>query len=191
MWRNWWLIIYNHLHLSVREIKKEDLDPLIRYWLESSDAHHAGMGVDVSKIPDEKTWRIMLSKQLGQSYEEKQSYCIIWEVDGKPVGHSNLNPVVFGEEGFMHLHLWDAAVRKKGMGIELVKMTLPYFFNNMKLKKICCEPYALNQAPNKTLAKLSFDFIKEYTAIPGWLAFEQPIRRWELSLEKFKMVNLT
>ena len=131
----------------------------------------------------------MLSRQLSQPYKEKQAYCIIWEVDGKPVGHSNLNPVIFGEEGFIHLHLWSSDVRKKGMGIELLKMTLPRFFNNMKLKKICCEPYALNPAPNKVMAKLGFDFVKEYTTTPGWISFEQPVKRWELSLEKFQKIN--
>jgi RimJ/RimL family protein N-acetyltransferase len=174
--------------LSVREIEKPDLDPLIRYWLESSAEHHAGMGVDVSKIPDEKAWRIMLLKQISQPYQEKQGYCMIWEVDGKPIGHCNLNPVVYGEEGFIHLHLWNGEGRKKGMGTELVKMTIPHFFNTMKLKKINCEPYALNPAPNKTLPKLGFDFVKEYTTIPGWIGFEQPVKRWELTLEKFNLL---
>ncbi len=176
--------------LSVREIEKSDIELLVRYWLESDEAHHAGMGVDPAKIPDEKAWRLMLSKQLNQPYKEKLSYCIIWEVDGKPMGHCNINPVVFGEEAFIHLHLWKSDIRKKGIGTELVKMTLPYFFNNMQLKKIYCEPYALNPAPNKTLPKLGFEFVKEYTTIPGAINFEQPVRRWELSLEKFKQMNL-
>ena len=176
--------------LSVREIQKSDIDLLVSYWLESDEAHHAGMGVDPTKIPDEKTWRLMLSKQLNQPYKEKLSYCIIWEVDGKAMGHCNINPVVFGEEAFIHLHLWKSDVRKKGIGTELVKMTLPYFFNNMQLKKIYCEPYALNPAPNNTLPKLGFEFVKEYTTIPGAINFEQPVRRWELSLEKFQKMNL-
>ncbi|HTA28729.1 MAG TPA: GNAT family protein [Bacteroidia bacterium] len=178
------------MQLSVREIEKSDIDSLVKYWLESDEAHHAGMGVDPAKIPDEKAWRLMLSKQLNQAYKEKQSYCIIWEVDGKAMGHCNINPVVFGEEAFIHLHLWKSDIRKKGIGTELVKMTLPYFFNNMQLKKIYCEPYALNPAPNRTLPKLGFEFVKEYVTVPGSLNFEQPVRRWELSLEKFEEMNL-
>jgi RimJ/RimL family protein N-acetyltransferase len=175
--------------LSVRQIQKDDIDLLIRYWLESSEAHLRGMGVDMAKMPDEKAWRIMLAKQLTQSYKEKQSYCIIWLVDGKPTGHSNINNIIFGEEAFIHLHLWDSTIRKKGMGTELVKLTLPYFFKNMQLKKIYCEPYALNPAPNKTLEKLGFNFVKEYITVPGWLNFEQLVKRWELSLEKFEKMN--
>jgi len=76
--------------LSVREIQKEDIDLILTYWLKSDSAFLVGMGVDLDKLPDEKDFRIMLSQQLRQSYEEKQSYCIIWQFDGKPVGHSSI-----------------------------------------------------------------------------------------------------
>ena len=177
--------------LSVREIQKEDIDFLVNYWLKSDDAFLVGMGVDLAKIPGEDNLRKMLSQQLTQTYEEKQSYCIIWQLNDKPIGHSNINKIIFGEEAYMHLHLWNSDVRKKGMGTELVKMTLPYFFKNMKLKKLYCEPYALNPAPNKTLEKVGFDFVKEHITIPGYLNFEQPVKLWELSLEKFKKLNLS
>jgi RimJ/RimL family protein N-acetyltransferase len=178
------------MHLSVREIQKKDIDLLVRYWLESDATHHAGMGVDITKLPDEKAWRMMLSQQLSQAYEKKQSYCIIWQIDDKPIGHSNINKIIFEQEAYMHLHVWDASIRQKGIGTNLVKLALPYFFKNMKLQKLYCEPYALNLAPNKTLEKIGFDFVKEYVTIPGTLNFEQPVKRWVLSLEKFNAMNL-
>ena len=176
--------------LSVREIQKSDIDLLINYWVHSGAEHMARMGVDMAKMPDEKAWRILLSKQLSQPYEQKQSYCIIWQLDGKPIGHSNVSRVVFGEEAYMHLHLWNPDSRKKGIGSELVKLTIPYFFKNMKLKKLFCEPYALNPPPNRTLEKLGFDFVKEHITTPGYLNFEQPVKFWELSLEKFNKMKL-
>jgi RimJ/RimL family protein N-acetyltransferase len=150
-----------------------------------------GMGVDLAKIPNEEDLRKMLSAQLTQPYEEKQSYCIIWQLDDKPIGHSNINKIIFGEEAHMHLHLWKPDLRKKGMGTELVKLTIPYFFKNMKLKKLYCEPYALNPAPNKTLEKIGFDFVKEHITIPGYLNFEQPVKLWVMSLEKFNSLYLS
>ncbi len=172
--------------LSVREIQASDIDAIIRYWLESDGAFLQGMGVDLKKMPGRSEWETMLSQQLSQSYEEKKSYCMIWQVDNEPVGHSNVNKIVFGEEAYMHLHLWAAAVRRKGIGTELVKMTLPWFFEKMQLKKLYCEPYSLNHAPNKTLEKVGFEFVKTYTTIPGWLNFEQPVNLWELSYERYK-----
>jgi hypothetical protein len=32
---------------------------------------------------------------------------------------------------------------------------------------------------------VGFEFIKEYITIPGFLNFEQPVRLWQLTLERF------
>jgi ribosomal-protein-alanine N-acetyltransferase len=89
----------------------------------------------------------------------------------------------------MHLHLWNNASRKKGNGTAFVKLTLPYYFENLQLKKLCCEPYALNTAPNKTLKKVGFTFIKKYTTIPGILNFEQEVNLWEMTKEQFEKLK--
>ena len=147
------------------------------------------MGVDLSKMPTREEWKEMLNEQISQSYEEKKSYCITWLLNGEPAGHSNVNRIIFGEEAYMHLHIWKPGNKTKGLGLQFVKMTLPFFFQNMKLKKICCEPYALNPAPNKTMENLGFEFIKEYVTVPGFINFEQPVKHWELTLQKFRQLN--
>jgi ribosomal-protein-alanine N-acetyltransferase len=177
--------------LSVREIQEADIDLIANYWLCSEPSFLKAMGVDLAKLPSRDQLSQHLLSQINTPIEEKRSYCIIWEVGGKPVGHCNTNPTVFGEEAYMHLHLWQGAARQRGIGTALVKMTLPYFFQNLKLKKLLCEPYALNVAPNKTLMKIGFNFIKEYTTIPGSLNFEQSVRRWELTCDKYQKMQLT
>ena len=177
------------IKLSIREIEERDIEPLLDYWYTASDEFLIGMGVDVSKILKRDEFRKMLLEQLTQSYTEKQSYCIIWQADGKAIGHSNVGKIVFGEEAYMHLHMWKSDARKKGLGTELVKMTLPYYFKNLALKMLYCEPYALNPAPNKTLGKVGFKFVKNYITTPGWVNYEQPVNRWELSYEDFKKIK--
>lgn len=171
--------------LSVRELTSADVDHITDYWLSADKDYLLGMGALIEKIPPRAYWQTMLGEQLAQPYPEKKSYAIIWLIDGIPVGHCNVNNIEFGEQANMHLHMWQGTNRKKGAGAELVKMTLPYFFNKLELKKVICEPYALNEAPNKTLAKLGFDFVKEYLTTPGYLNFEQPTKQWEMSREKF------
>src|SRR5258705_5077644 len=172
--------------LSVREIQQSDIEPITQYWLTPDPAFLTGMGVDLDKIPSKEEWMAMLSEQLAQPYPEKKSYCMIWLVDNKAIGHCNVNKIKFGEEAYMHLHMWNSDLRKKGMGTELVKMSVPYFFENLELKKIFSEPYALNPAPNKVLEKAGFTFMKEYLTIPGFLNFEQPVKCWELTYEQYK-----
>lgn len=176
-------------HLSVREIEAGDVELLTGYWLGADAAFLQGMGADPAKLPGREQWIAMLSAQLGQAYPDKQSYCIIWQANGRPVGHSNVNRISWGEEAYMHLHLWHPGARHKGWGPELVKMTLPYFFENLQLKKLCCEPYALNPAPNKVLEKTGFTFVKKYTTTPGFINFEQTVNRWELSHAQYKSIT--
>lgn len=166
--------------LSVREITKEDIGAIASYWLDSDTDHMIGMGVELSKLPKREDWEQMLIKQISTPLEEKQSYALIWLLDGKAVGHCNINKIQFGEEAYMHLHLWDGVHRQKGMGVELVRMSIPYFFKNYQLKRLYCEPYALNEAPHRTLKKLGFRLVKEYITTPGFINFEQPVKLWVL-----------
>lgn len=172
--------------LSVREISFHDIDLIADYWSLSAPEFLASMGVDIAKLPSRPDLTEMLQQQLSQPYNEKKSYAIIWLVNGVPSGHSNTNKIIFGEEAYMHLHLWNPGYRRMGFGSELVKMTLPYFFNNLKIRKLFCEPYALNPAPNKTLKKAGFVFMRSYRTIPGSLNFEQEVMRWEMTEERFR-----
>ena len=167
--------------LNIRELQQSDIPLIIDYWLNSESNYLANMGADISKVPDRAEWTQMLEEQLQQDYKDKKSYCLIWEVDGKPIGHSNVNKIVFGQEAFMHLHVWYDEFRSKGLGVQFVNMGLPYFFKNLQLQKIYCEPYALNPAPNKTVEKAGFKLVKEYITTPGSLNFEQPVKLWEIS----------
>lgn len=166
--------------LSVREIKIDDIPALCDYWLNADPEFLISMGVDLAKMPSREQLVAFLSEPIPLPYSEKNSYCIIWEENGIPVGHSNVNKIVFGVEAFMHLHLWNNSTRKKGLGMEFIKLTVPWFFRKLELKKLFCEPYALNPAPNKTLAKAGFKFIRSYTCVPGWINFEQEVNLWEM-----------
>ncbi len=164
--------------LSIREIRASDLTPLVDYWMQATPEYLRGMGADPDKLPSRDAFTAMLAEQLGQPYDAKKSYCLIWEADGEPIGHCNVNKIVFGESAYMHLHLWKPDIRQQGMGAAFIRLALPYFFNNLHLARLYCEPYALTPGPNKTLAKVGFTFVKEHITIPGFLNFEQPVWLW-------------
>ncbi len=170
--------------ISVREIRPSDIHALAEYWYRSDPEYLASLGVDLDKLPDRTSFVVMLEEQLRQPYEQKQAYCIIWELDGQPVGHSNINKITFGREAYMHLHLWRPETRKQGYGLQLLRLTLSHYFRNFELQTLYCEPYARNPAPSRTLEKVGFVFEKEYLTIPGAINFEQPVKRWRLDADK-------
>lgn len=165
---------------SVREIQESDIPHLINYWLTATDEYLLSLGADPAKMPSREEWIAMLTEQIKTGYADKKAYAIIWLLDGRPVGHSNVNKIIFGQEAYMHLHLWDPSLRKTGYGLQFVKMGIPYFFKNLQLKKLYCEPYALNPAPNKTLPKAGFRFVRSYITVPGYLNFKQEVNLWEM-----------
>ncbi len=172
-------------HLKVQELAKGDVALLLDYWYHATPEYMRQMGADPAKLPDRPAFGKMLLQQITLPYSEKAAYATIWMVDGKRVGHCNLNKIEFGSHASLHLHLWHPMRRGMGLGQQLVLRSLPYFFDNMQLKRIFCEPYALNPAPNKTLEKIGFSFVKRYTTVPGSINFEQEVNRWELTHEQF------
>lgn len=167
--------------LSVREVQEKDIPLIADYWFKSEPHYLESLGVDPEKMFTRDQFTTMLSQQVSLPYNEKKAYALIWEAHGKTIGHSNVNPVIYGQEALMHLHIWNAEHRRKGCGAEFIKMSLPYYFENLQLQKIYCEPYAFNESPNKLLEKCGFTFIKQYITTPGAIAFEQPVKRWEIS----------
>ncbi|MCB9081791.1 MAG: GNAT family N-acetyltransferase [Lewinellaceae bacterium] len=171
--------------IHVREITPADISLIADYWLLSPPAFLQSMGVDLAKLPSREGLTQMLTAQIQAPPAAKKSYALIWEIEGKPAGHSNVNDIVFGQQATMHLHLWQPNSRQKGLGTLLVKQSLPFFFENLQLQVLYCEPYALNPAPNKTLEKVGFTWEKTYRTIPGSLNFEQEVNRWHLRKEQY------
>lgn len=172
-------------NISVSELQLEDLPALAAYWFDSPKLYLEGMGVDVRKLPDRAGFLAQIGQQLALPPGDRRSFALVWRLDGQPIGHCNLNPFVFGESGHMHLHLWQAEHRQMGLGLPLLKLSLPVFFDLLQLQQILYEPYALNPAPNALLAKAGFSLVKTYRTTPSSINFEQEMCQWLLHRDTF------
>ena len=177
------------MDLGIREASEPDYKKIVRYFRNATPEYLNGMGVDPALLPDETIWlnNILRSHRLPEN--QKEIFYLIWIVNGIAIGHSNINKIIFGQEGYMHLHMWDHTKRHSGLGVELLKKCIPIYFKKFDLQVLKCEPYALNVPPNKTLPKLGFDFVKEYHTKPGLISFPQPVNHWQLSRAKFLTVS--
>ncbi len=176
-------------NLSVRAMRDDDIPLIVDYFLTAEPDFLQIMGVDQAKLPPRAEWLDMLYRNHEQSIEKKSFYYILWQMNDDPIGHSNINKIVWGQEAYMHLHLWRRDIRQHGMGEQFVRMTLPYYFDTFKLEVLYCEPSALNPAPNRTLEKIGFEFVKSYETIPGWINSLQTVNRWCLTKERFMALH--
>lgn len=176
------------LSFSVRELVQGDVTLVADYWSKADPDYLIGLGVDLSKLPSRDDLFNMLTEQLKLPLKLRQSYCTIWQQHGQAIGHCNVNKLVFGQEAYMHLHLWRREQRHQGLGVSLVRQSLKLFFDRLELQDLYCEPFALNPAPNAVLAKVGFTFVKKYVTVPGSINFEQQVNRWHMSREHFTKV---
>ncbi|MBS1516664.1 MAG: GNAT family N-acetyltransferase [Bacteroidetes bacterium] len=173
------------MELKVREMKPEDIENIVDYFISADEDFLKSMGADADKLPERNQWISRIKNESGKPYEEKKIYYIIWLIDNIPSGHSNINEIEFGISAVMHLHMWRNDNRKAGIGTGLMKLTIPYYFRNFGLKKLICEPYFYNEAPNKVLKKLGFELKLTYDTVPGLISFHQTVNRYELTSEMF------
>jgi len=179
-----------NMKLTVREMKSEDIALVVDYFLDAEEDFIRGMGAEKSKLPNREDWIKKLQLEVKKAYHDKEFYYIIWLLDDEPVGHSNVNQIHFGDVATMHLHVWNSKKRQSGLGIEFLKLAIPFYFKNLQIEKLICEPYSENIPPNKTLKKFGFDFIRSYATVPGWINFHQTVNRYELTKLKFKQENV-
>ncbi len=175
--------------IEVRDLTVDDIKLIVDYWLNAKPDFLMGMGVDLNKLPTRSELTRRLNAQVHLPDSEKSSLAMILTINGKAAGHCNASDIKYGEEAKMHLHLWSSKNRQKGIGTAMVLQSLPVFFERLQLKVLYCEPYAHNPAPNQTLLKVGFEWLKTHTTIPGTLNFEQTVNRYRLTREDFEKIN--
>ncbi|PHR46187.1 MAG: GNAT family N-acetyltransferase [Fluviicola sp.] len=174
------------MNLSVREAGFNDFNLIVQYFHSANNEFLSEMGIDHLKIPNIDVWQQELSCELSKPIARKNYYYLIWEESSKPIGHSNLSGIVYGEKAKIHLHIWTKGQRLKGAGKELLKKSIKIYFDLFELSEIICEPIYSNKAPNKTLIKIGFVLEKTYETIPGSINYFQKVNRYVLNKNDYE-----
>jgi RimJ/RimL family protein N-acetyltransferase len=160
--------------------ERRDYERMVDYFLTADDALLEGMGVDRRKLPERETWLESVMLDHMRSDAEKERAYLAWVYKRAPIGHSSINRITVGEEAFIHLHLWDSGLRKTGLGTQYFKASAAEFMRIFGLRRLYCEPYADNPAPNRVLVKSGFRFVKRYRTVPGAINYEQDVNQYML-----------
>jgi RimJ/RimL family protein N-acetyltransferase len=169
---------------AIRPLKLDEAHLVINYFLKADHQFLNSLGVDPEKLPAYDEWHRVFEQDFGRPLENRRFFYVLWEIDGQPVGHSNISDIVYGQEAYMHLHVWHPAKRKQGNGSYFVRESIKTYFRTFNLQTLFCQPYSLNPAPNKTLAKVEFEFLGTYEITPGWINFQQSINKWRLTRDQ-------
>lgn len=168
------------MNLEVRPMLKEEIPNVLDYFLNAPESYLRKMGVEPSLLPDREEWKMVLWNDMKRPDTKREFFYIAWLQDDELIGHTNINKIRYGQDAFMHLHVWPEILRRKGMGTRLVRMSLPIYFKRFELKELFCEPMATNEPPNKTLIKSGFDFIRTEEKVPGYINFFQKVNSYRI-----------
>jgi RimJ/RimL family protein N-acetyltransferase len=159
---------------------RDEYELMLDYFYKADEPFLRGMGVDPLKLPQRDKWLDALLLDHEKPDKERDRFYLVWIFRGRRVGHSSINNIIHGTEAFLHLHLWNSKMRKASLGTEFVRRSANFFFERFNLQRLVCEPWAENPAPNRVLEKLGFTFVRRYRTIPGVIAYEQDVNRYEL-----------
>ena len=153
---------------------------IIDYFHSSTPEHLELLGVDPTRLPEPDRWLAIYVEDACKPLAERDFLLVIWELDGDPVGFSTADTITFGHQARMHLHIVNPDRRRAGIGVWCVQQTAQLYFEVLQLERLICEPNAFNVAPNRTLQRAGFRYVKTYMTVPGWLNNHQAVTRWVL-----------
>jgi RimJ/RimL family protein N-acetyltransferase len=164
--------------LEVREMLAAEADFVVDYHTNATPEYLDMLGVDPTRLPSAHAFRERLHHACTLPLAERPAIVVIWLSDGKPVGFSTADKIRRGEQANMHLHVTVAEQRQQGIGVACVRRSADLYFDRLQLKRLYCEPNAFNVAPNRTLQKAGFKYLKTHMTVPGPFNFHQPVTRW-------------
>jgi RimJ/RimL family protein N-acetyltransferase len=164
--------------LAVREMQLAEVELRIDYFHDSSDAHLRVLGVDRSRLPTPEAWRSFYDEDYARPRQQRESYSVVWELDGQIVGSGSADHIVFGQEASMHLHILEPTRRQRGLGAEFVRLSADAYFRALELERLYCEPNAFNTAPNRAPHRAGFRHQFTHEAQPSPINFLQVTTRW-------------
>jgi len=166
------------MNVCVREMQLDEVGAVIDYFHGATPEHLELLGVDPTRLPAKAQWKQFYEYDYAQPRERRKGLLVLWQLDGKNLGFSSADKIKYGEEAYMHLHVFDPQSRKAGYGALCVRQSVGIYFELLALKRLLCEPNAFNAAPNRTLQKAGFRYVKTHMTVPGPLNFHQAVTRW-------------
>lgn len=165
---------------TIKPLVGNELSYVVDYFLNLTPTDDERMGTDRKNLPSRTEWIKLLVDDSNKPLHERQFYYLGFFLEDRPVGHSGINKIKFGEEACIHLHIWLPELRQQGLGSVYFQEAVKYYFNHFHFKKIICEPHINNPGPNRTLLKCGFKFYRKYRTKPSILSIEHEVNRYEI-----------
>jgi RimJ/RimL family protein N-acetyltransferase len=177
------------MNRRVRDMLEHETQLVVDYFLSADAEALARMGIDPGKLVDAATWNARLREDVARPIGARRWHFVLWEIDGTPIGHSNIGDIEPQKHGYMHLHIWRPDLRARGHGPALVLESVGRYFDVLGVEVVYCQPNAFNVAPNRALYRAGFEYLETNETTPGWLNHHQSVTRWAMRRTHFERLR--
>lgn len=81
--------------------------------------------------------------------------------DGNPIGMHTMNPLIEGDYGVFHAHIWEPSLRRRGVGLHSYPKALKIFMERFKLNRILFKTPTQNVGAIRVKEKLKIRYVGE------------------------------
>jgi len=102
----------------------------------------------------------------------------VWETNGEPVGYSTADKIRFGQRRSCTFISSMRCIGEPVRAFGACERRSACTSISYRLDHLFCEPNAFNVAPNRTLQRAGFRYVKAHMTVPGLLNYHQAVTRW-------------
>jgi hypothetical protein len=137
---------------QLRNLEDADIPAIVRYWLESGDAHLDFLGIDRKLLGSEEEIRQRFRRALPSGRPGQPNLAFGITLDGAFVGYSLLNRHDL-ETNYSHWHITDPGCRALGLSTALYPWRIKAYFDSAPIERLIHQTRTRNLAVNRMLDK--------------------------------------
>ncbi len=157
---------------DLRDLTINDLEPIVRYWMDSDPAFLADMGIDLASRGTAADVLTRMSRAIPSINPKQRSVALAITVDDQFAGYTLLNRYS-SMENYSHWHITRPGFRRCGISRALYPLRLAAYFNRFQIERLVHQTRTSNLGVNRLLdqfvgvAETRWIEIPDGMALPG------------------------
>lgn len=137
---------------ALRDLSAGDIEPIVRYWFNSSDEFLDLMGIDRRRLGSAQDTQQRFLRALRTGDPNQKSFALGILLDGELVGYTLLNRYT-PETNYSHWHIIVPDLRGAGISTALYPHRIKTYFNLVPIERLIHQTRTRNTAVNRVLDK--------------------------------------
>jgi RimJ/RimL family protein N-acetyltransferase len=149
--------------VEVRNFCEQDVEGLVKYWYHSPSGYIEILGIDPGKLLPEQEFQAWLIGECraNSQLEASKSHLLTITYNGAAIGNHAISPLIEGDYGVFHAHIWSPEMRGKGVARVTYPRACLIFVDRFNLKRILFKTPIQNIAAIRAKEQLGIRCIGE------------------------------